>query len=111
MMMIQTWQKKYHPLYNTLKYSFDKYVIEFIAKKEGYIASAPLSHSLLKHDFPGIRRYKSGKFRILFALSIEASRYWPSLPENPEILFLYVDLRKDDTYKEALKLLRKHALL
>lgn len=109
--MTSIWQKKYHPLYDQVKSQFDRNVIEYITKKEDYICAAPLSNSLLKYDFPGIRRYKSGKFRILYILSTESEKYWSQKPPQAEILFLYVDLRSDDTYKEALKALRKHDIL
>lgn len=109
--MTQSWQKKYHSLYEEAKAEHDHHVIEWISKKEEYIALAPLSHPLLKHDFPDIRRYKSGKIRILYALSTEKPELWETPPASPEILFLFVDLRSDETYSQALKLLRKHQIL
>ena len=111
MTMTQTWQKRFHPLYLQVKSEFDPHVIEWITKKEDYICASPQSNPLLKHDFPGIRRYKTGKLRILYALSTEAAQYWEKKPETPELMLLYVDLRSDDTYKDALKALRKHSIL
>ncbi len=105
------WQKRYHDLYAQLKEEQDPYVIQLIVKKEEIILSAPFSNPLLKHDFPGIRRFKSGKIRILYALSTEAERFWNENPASPEIMFLYIDLRNDETYSDALKLLRKHNLV
>ena len=109
--MTQIWQKKFNLLYLQVKFEFDPHVIEWITKKEDYICASPLSHPFLKHDFPGIRRYKTGKLRILCALSTESARYWEKESEVPELMLLYVDLRSDDTYKEALKALRKHSIL
>ena len=109
--MLTTWQKRYHDLYAQLKEEHDPYVIQLISKKEEIILAAPYSYALLKHDFPDIRRFKSGKVRILYALSTEAERFWPEKPATPEIIFLYVDLRNDETYTTALKLLRKHNLV
>lgn len=111
--MTLSWQTKYHPLYSQLKSQFDPHVIELITNKENLICRSPQSHSLLKYDFSGakIRRYKSGKLRILYALSTEANSLWDDQPQIPEIIFLYVDLRKDETYSDALKALRRHDIL
>lgn len=110
-MTTTSWEKKFHELYLQSKCEFDPRVIEWISSKEDYICASPQSHPLLKHDFPGIRRYKSGKLRILYTLSTESQQYWKEIPQNPQILFLYVDLRSDETYIEALKALRKHDIL
>lgn len=110
--MTQSFQKKYHKLYQDAKAEHDPHVIEWISKKEDIVASAPFSFSMLKHDFPNIRRFKGGgKIRIFYALSTEKPELWETPPQSPEILFLYVDLRSDETYTEALKLLRKHQIL
>ena len=75
------------------------------------IAAAPLANPFLKYELSGIRKYKGGKLRILYALSTERQELWGGPLQEEEILFLYVDLRSDDTYKEALKHLRKHNLV
>ena len=106
-----SWQKNYHSLYLKLKSNFDSHVIQWISEKEEIIASTPLSFPSLKHELTGIRRFKSGKLRILYVLSTERKDYWKVLPQNPEILYLYLDLRKEETYTEALKLLRRHKIL
>lgn len=107
-----TWQKNYHPLYQEIKSQFDSHLIELISQKEAIIASSPLAHPHLKHKLNRVRRYKSGsKIRIIYVLSTERPELWESIPDNPEILFLYVELRSDETYDNALKYLRKHRLL
>lgn len=108
---MSSWRKSYHELYLQLKSKYDPRVIQWITTKEEIIASAPLSFGFLKHELTGIRRYKSGKLRIFYALSTEKVDLWSTAPKEPEILFLYVDLRKEETYKEALKLLRKHQIV
>ncbi|MBF0538598.1 MAG: hypothetical protein HQL03_10145 [Nitrospirae bacterium] len=79
-------------------------MIEAINNKEELILSHPTAHPLLRHKLKGIRRYKSGRIRIFYALSTEQPYIWESKPEKPpeepEIMFLYVDLRNDDTYKD-----------
>jgi hypothetical protein len=107
------WQKRYHQLYSQSKSQFDSHVIELITAKENFICDSPYTNPLLKYDFSGasIRRYKSGKIRILYALSVEAVNLWDGKPEAPEVIFLYVDLRRDETYSEALKALRRHDVL
>lgn len=105
-----SWQKRYQESYLQLKNEFDVHVAQWISEKEEIIASAPLANPLLKYDLPGIRRYKSGKLRILYALSAEKPDAWEQPPTSNEIIFLFVDLRKDETYKEALKLLRSQKI-
>ena len=109
--MILSWQKNFHDLYLETRSQFDPHVIEWISKKEDYITASPQSHSFLKHDFQGIRRYKSGKLRILYVLSTESKQIWKEEPKTPGILFLYVDLRSDETYSEAVKAFKKHKIL
>lgn len=58
-----------------------------------------------------IRRYKTGKLRILYAISTESPELFVPPISEKEIIFLYVDLRSDNTYKEAYKLLKKEGLL
>lgn len=105
------WEKRYHSLYLELRTQHDPRVVQWISEKEEIVASSPFSHPLLKHDLQGIRRFKSGKLRIFYAISTEKADFWQAPPQNQEILFLYVDLRKDETYTEALKFLRKHRIL
>jgi len=109
--MMKSWQKSYHKLYLESKSNFDSQVIQWITGKEEIIISAPFSFGFLSHELSGIRKFKSGKLRILYILSIEKLDIWDVPPKEPEIMFLYVDLRKDETYKEALKLLRKHGII
>lgn len=109
--MMKPWRKRYHELYLKLRSEFDSHVIRWIAEKEEIIVSAPCSFGFLKHELSGIRKFKSGKLRILYVLSEEKPDIWGEPPKEPEIMFLYVDLRKDETYKEALKLLRKHGVV
>ncbi|RJQ26672.1 MAG: hypothetical protein C4589_09525 [Peptococcaceae bacterium] len=94
-----------------MKSNFDPRVIQWITGKEEIIASVPFSFAFLGHELSGIRKFKSGKLRILYVLSEEKPDIWNTPPEKPEIMFLYVDLRKDETYKEALKFLRKHGIV
>lgn len=108
---MQAWQKNYHKLYLELKNEYDPHVIQWISGKEDVISSAPFAHGILGHQLSGIRRYKGGKLRILYVLSTEKPSLWDSSPPEQELLFLYVDLRCDDTYKEALSLLRKHQII
>ena len=110
MTKMTSWQKKYHELYLSCKTTFDPHVVRWITEKEAIIAAVPLANPFLKYELSGIRKYKGGKLRILYALSTEKQELWDCLPESCEILFLYVDLRSDDTYKDALKLLRKHTI-
>ena len=109
--MMRPWRKRYHELYLKLRSEFDSHVIQWIAEKEEIIVSAPLSFGFLKHELSGVRKFKSGKLRILYVLSEEKPDIWDVPPEEPEIMFLYVDLRRDETYIEALKLLRKHGIV
>jgi len=104
-------QKRYSQIYLQLKEEFDPKVKEWINNKEDLIASAPLANPPLKHHLHGIRRYKSGKLRILYALSTEKSELWGDKPTELEIMFLHVDLRSEETYSEALRLLKKQGLL
>ena len=78
-----------------------------ISSKEEIIISSPFSFPLLKHIPYKVHRFKGGKIRILYALSPEAPIFWDSLPGLPEIIFLFVDLRSDETYNDALKILKK----
>jgi len=96
------------PIYHELKDEFDPHVRQGIATKENIIVEAPYSSPMLKHELNGIRRFKSGKIRILYALSTEKPIFWESPPTPPEVIFLYVDMRKDETYKEAYKCLNKY---
>lgn len=110
-MMTKPWEKNYHRCYLSLRDRFDPRVIQWISEKEEIIISAPLSFPFLRHNLAGIRKYKAGKLRILYALSTEKADIWETVPDEPEVMFLYVDLRSDETYKEALKLLRKYGIV
>lgn len=100
-------QKSYHNLYLQQKQKFDSHVIEWVRSKEDIIVSSPLSNPLMKHDFSGIRRFKSGKLRILYAISTEKPDLWNTPPLLLEVMFLYVDMRHDETYTQAYTLLKK----
>lgn len=104
-------QKRYSHVYLQLKDEFDPKVREWINNKEDLIASAPLANPLLKHTLHGIRRYKSGKLRILYTLSTEKPDLWSDKPSELEVMFMYVDLRSEETYSEALNFLKKQGLL
>ncbi|MCS6876399.1 MAG: hypothetical protein NZM36_06025 [Aquificaceae bacterium] len=58
----------------------------------------------MKSPFLGARRYKGSKLRIYYALPNEKPQAWQVLygqaPQTNELLFLYVDMRSDDTYTE-----------
>lgn len=110
-MKMTPWHKRYHPLYEKLKSGYDPRVVEWISEKEERIVAAPFSFPSLRHRLSKVRRFKSGKLRILYVLSTEREQFWESPPHAQEILFLYVDLRSEETYTEALKLLRKHRVL
>lgn len=71
------------------------------------IISSPFSFPLLKHISYKVRRFKGGKIRILYALSTEAPTFWDTPPKLPEIMFLFIDLRSEETYNDALKILKK----
>lgn len=105
------WQKRYHELYQHLKAEFDPHVIQWITDKEDIVVNSPYSFPMLRHGLAGIRRFKSSKLRLLYTLSTEKLDNWSTIPDNPEIMFLYLDLRDDETYKEALKLLQKHGVV
>ncbi len=115
--MMSSCQKKYHSIYLKQKEKFDARVIEWIDTKEEIIITTPNTNPFLKHEFSRIkiRRYKSGKLRILYAISTECPD--PDLFDPPpsndikEVIFLYVDLRSDNTYKEASKLLKRGKFL
>lgn len=104
-------KKRYSDVYLKLKNEFDPNVREWITNKEELITSAPLSNPPLKHQLHGIRRYKSGKLRILYALSTEKAELWADAPLELEVMFLYVDLKSEETYTDAFKLLKKRGLL
>lgn len=109
--MMKSWRKSYHKLYTHLKFQFDPRVIQWISEKEEIIISSPFSFGFLGYELAGIRKYKGGKLRILYTLSTEKADIWETVPGEPEAMFIYVDLRSDETYKDALKLLRKHGVL
>ncbi len=113
--MMNSCQKRYHSIYLQQKEKFDSKVIEWIDTKEEIIITTPNTNPFLKHEFSKIkiRRYKTGKLRILYAISTESPNLFtpPLTDEIKEVIFLYVGLRGDNTYKEASKLLKKGNLL
>ncbi len=108
---MQYWKKRYHSLYLNAKSEFDPHIIEWIAGKEDIVCASPYSYPLLKHDFKAIRRFKSGKVRIFYVLSKEKGELWDVVPNAPEVLFVYVELRRDETYANVLKALRRNDIL
>lgn len=109
---MDSYLKRYHDIYQQQKEKFDPRVIEWIDTKEEFVITSPYTNPILKHNFSKIRRYKSGKLRILYAISNERpDLFIPPATNNIEMIFLYVGLRSDETYKEAYKLLRKEGLL
>lgn len=110
--MMDSCLKRYHDIYQQQKEKFDARVIEWIDTKEEIIIISPNTNPILKHKFSKIRRYKSGKLRILYAISTERpDLFTPPASNTIEVIFLYVGLRSDETYKEAYILLRKEGLL
>jgi|GEM_PF-2783458 len=105
--MTTTWQKRYHDSYLELKNEFDPRLIDRIEQKEQIIQNAPFKFRPLKGMPIPIRKYKAGKIRILYALSTEAPELWEESPKQPEIMFIFVGLRTDKMYKDAIKLLNK----
>jgi hypothetical protein len=103
----ESWGRNYHESYLQQKSQFDPRVFQLISTKEEIIISSPFSSPLLKHIPYKVHRFKGGKIRILYALSTEAPSFWDSPPESPEIMFLFADLRSDETYNDALKILKK----
>lgn len=101
-------KKNYSEDYKRLKSEFPIKLIESISSKEEIILSSPTTNPLLKHQSINVRRFKSGKIRILYALSTEYADLWQSEPPTPEIMFLYVGLRNNKTYDDAFKYLFSH---
>ncbi|KWT84132.1 hypothetical protein ASN18_2060 [Candidatus Magnetominusculus xianensis] len=106
-------KKNYSEHYKILKSEFPPKLIDLISAKEDIIVSSPIVSSpttnpLLKHQSKNIRRFKSGKLRILYALSVESADLWGCEPSDPEIMFLYVGLRNNNTYDDAYKYLSSH---
>ena len=89
-----------------MAFSLSNEILTFLRASPNIISS-PFSFPLLKHIPYKVHRFKGGKIRILYALSPEAPIFWDSLPGLPEIIFLFVDLRSDETYNDALKILKK----
>lgn len=106
----KNWKKIYHPFYQELRDSNDPYIIEWIILKENIIAENPKVYGMLGHKLQGIRKYKTGKLRILFVLLNEHPISKEFL-RNGEILFLYAGLRKKDTYIEAERYLEKRRII
>ena len=108
--MITTWRKRFHDLYLKLKNEFDRRFIDSIEQKERIIQNVPLKFPYLKGTSIPIRKFKSGKIRILYALSTEAPELWEESPKQPEIMFIFVGLRTDKMYKDAFKLLKRSGI-
>jgi len=105
--MTTTWQKRYHDSYLESKNEIDPRLIDRIEQKEQIIQNVPLKFPYLKGTSIRIRKFKSGKIRILYALSTEAPELWEETPKQPEIMFIFVGLRSDKMYEDAFKLLNK----
>ena len=102
---------KYHELYRKCFDDFDSHVRNKIFEKEQIILAEPFQPPFLKHDLQGIRRFKSGKIRISYALSKEKPELWGNEPpEELEIYFLFVGIREDKSYKIAYNLLKKEGI-
>ncbi|MEO5360826.1 MAG: hypothetical protein H7843_10335 [Nitrospirota bacterium] len=101
-------KKNYSEHYKILKSEFPPKLIDLISAKEEIIVSSPTTNPLLKQQSKNIRRFKSGKLRILYALSVESADLWGCEPSDPEIMFLYVGLRNNNTYDDAYKYLSSH---
>lgn len=102
-----SWKKSYSEFYLKLKEPFSPRLTALINTKEDIIVASPLSNPLMKHELYGIRRFKAGKLRILYALSTERVDLWENKISTTEIRFLYVGLRDNDTYNEAFRNIRK----
>lgn len=105
------WLQRYSKTYLQARECFDRYVQRLISQKEVQILENPYAHPLLKSPFLGVRRYKGGKLRIYYTLSTENPSAWHVLygqtPQTNELIFLYVDMRSDDTYTELYKELKR----
>ena len=105
--------KRYSPLYLQLKNSFDSHLQTYISQKEELILASPFSCDFLTKPFSPykIRRFKSGKVRILYVIYKESPGFWQDLNMQAqcdnEILFLFVGLRNSKTYELAYKLLKR----
>lgn len=104
-------QKSYHPLYVQLLNDLDYAVIGNVQKKEDQIAGSPLSYPHLKHNLNLFRYYNNNRIRIIFTLYDECPHLWTNPPLVDEVLFLFVDLRSKDTYKEAYQVLRSNNII
>lgn len=103
-------QKKYLDSYNDSFSRIDPKTQEHVRNKEDIICQSPYSNSLLKHGLQGIRRYKN-KLRILYAITGELDCPLIDKIDHPAVYFLFVDVRRDDTYKDAYKLLQSTGVL
>ncbi len=105
------WKKTYHDSYRECLKKHDFRVSQYITSKEDIVASHPVAYSYLGNKLRNIRKFKSGKLRILYALSTELPSLWEHSPQENEILFLYIGFRDERTYMIAEKLLKKHNVI
>lgn len=109
------WLPRYSKTYLQARECLDKYVQRLISQKEELILKNPHAYPLLKSPFLGVRRYKGGKLMIYYTLSTENPTAWQVLygqaPQTDEVLFLYVDMRSDDTYTELYRELKRDGLI
>lgn len=101
------WKKRYSESYQKLKAAFPSRFVELINAKEEIIVSSPTTNPFLKHKFINIRRYKAGKIRIIYCLSTERIDMWENEPAEPEVMFIYVRLKSNNTYDDAYKYLNQ----
>jgi len=83
---------------------------EHIRRKEDIICQSPKSNGFLKKNLQGIRRYKN-KLRILYVLTGEYDSPLIDMKEHPAVYFLFADVRRDDTYKDAYKYLKRNGIV
>ncbi len=105
------WQISYHETYLKSKNEFDPHLIQWIDSKERIIQTSPISHPFLKKPLFKIRKFRSGKLRILYALSTERPELWKDNPPDKGVILLFCDLRTEETYDEVLKEFKKHGIV
>lgn len=105
-------QCRYHSLYQECLKDLDPYLKDRITEKEFIIKTDPVRWPPLKGIGSIIRRFRSGKIRILYAISSETPDLWgEETPAVREIYFLYVGLRGDKFYDVATKILQKENII
>ncbi len=105
------WLPVYWTEYLKARGELDNSIQFWVKRKEELILQNPLVHPFLK-DYEKVRKYKTKKLRIYYFLSRERPELYKQLfdsePNNNEVVFLYVALRDEDTYKELAEIFRKH---